>query len=411
MERHRAEPARGERSPRSPACPSASLVAWLLARGRFPGRALLDGIVHLPLVMPPVVTGYLLLLAFGRKGPVGAFLEQTFGIVLAFRWTGAALAAAIMGFPLMVRAIRLSIEAIDPRLEAAAATLGASRLGVLADGDPAARPPRHPRRRWCSPSPARSASSAPPSPSSATSPASPRPIPTAIYTDTQVPGGELPALRLTAIAVVIAFAALLVSETLARRVARRTARRDDARRSTSTRRWAASRSTAHFASGGGVTALFGRSGAGKTHAGQRSSPASCGPTAARIRLDGTALVRHRRGASTCRRTGARVGYVFQEGRLFPHYVGARQPDLRPPAHARRRDRWGSFDHDRRPARHRAAARPAAGEPVRRREAAGRHRPRAAGEPAPAADGRAAGLARRRRARTRSCPTSNGCATR
>ena len=112
--------------------PFGVAIAYLLARGRFPGRALVDAFVHLPLVMPPVVTGYLLLLAFGRQGPVGALLETTFGIVLAFRWTGAALAAAIMGFPLMVRAIRLSIEAIDGRLEAAASTLGASRIAVLA---------------------------------------------------------------------------------------------------------------------------------------------------------------------------------------------------------------------------------------------------------------------------------------
>src|SRR5690606_1494145 len=111
--------------------PVAILVAWLLARGRFPGRAILDGIVHLPLVMPPVVTGYLLLLAFGRRGPIGHFLESTFGIVLAFRWTGAALAAAIMGFPLFVRAIRLSIEAIDPGLESAAATLGGNLIVVF----------------------------------------------------------------------------------------------------------------------------------------------------------------------------------------------------------------------------------------------------------------------------------------
>src|SRR5664279_741556 len=100
--------------------PFGIAVAYLLARGRFPGRSLVDALVHLPLVMPPVVTGYLLLLAFGRKGPAGAFLERTFGIVIAFRWTGAALAAAIMGFPLMVRAIRLSIAAIDRRFETVA---------------------------------------------------------------------------------------------------------------------------------------------------------------------------------------------------------------------------------------------------------------------------------------------------
>src|SRR5664279_4370120 len=111
--------------------PFGIAVAYLLARGRFPGRSLVDALVHLPLVMPPVVTGYLLLLAFGRKGPAGAFLERTFGIVIAFRWTGAALAAAIMGFPLMVRAIRLSLDTVDRKLEAAASTLGANRAMVL----------------------------------------------------------------------------------------------------------------------------------------------------------------------------------------------------------------------------------------------------------------------------------------
>ena len=101
-------------------------IAWLLARKKFWGKALLDGIVHLPLVMPPVVTGYLLLIWFGRKGPVGAILDQYFGIVFSFRWTGAALACGVMAFPLLVRAIRLSFEAIDRRLEDAASTLGAN---------------------------------------------------------------------------------------------------------------------------------------------------------------------------------------------------------------------------------------------------------------------------------------------
>jgi molybdate transport system permease protein len=113
------------------ALPFGIAVAWLLARKSFWGKALLDGLVHLPLVLPPVVTGYLLLISFGRRGPVGAFLADQFGIVLSFRWTGAALACGIMGFPLMVRPIRLSIEAIDRRLEEAAATLGANRLWVF----------------------------------------------------------------------------------------------------------------------------------------------------------------------------------------------------------------------------------------------------------------------------------------
>src|SRR5260370_9374047 len=108
------------------------LIAMLLSRGKFWGRSILNGIVFLPLVLPPVVTGFILLLLFGRRGPIGAFLAGTFGIVFAFRWTGAALASAVMGFPLLVRAIRLSIEAVDRKLEDAAASLGARRLNVFA---------------------------------------------------------------------------------------------------------------------------------------------------------------------------------------------------------------------------------------------------------------------------------------
>jgi molybdate transport system permease protein len=200
--------------------PFGVAVAYLLARGRFPGRALVDALVHLPLVMPPVVTGYLLLLTFGRKGPVGAFLERTFGIVLAFRWTGAALAAAIMGFPLMVRAIRLSLETIDRRLEAAAATLGANRTMVLLTVTlPLALPGI---LAGIVLSFARGLGEF-----GATItfvgniPGETQTIPTAIYTDTQAPGGDFAALRLTAIAVVIAFAALLVADALARRATRR----------------------------------------------------------------------------------------------------------------------------------------------------------------------------------------------
>ena len=111
--------------------PLALAAALVLARWQFTGKTLLDAAIHLPLVLPPVVIGYFLLLAFGRKGPLGIFFEQVFGLTFAFRWTGAALAAAIMGFPLMVRAIRLALEAIDPRLELAARTLGARRTRVL----------------------------------------------------------------------------------------------------------------------------------------------------------------------------------------------------------------------------------------------------------------------------------------
>jgi molybdate transport system permease protein len=200
--------------------PFGIAVAYLLARGRFPGRGLVDAFVHLPLVMPPVVTGYLLLLAFGHRGPVGAWLEHTFGIVLAFNWTGAALAAAIMGFPLMVRAMRLSLEAIDRRLEAAASTLGANRaLVFLTVTLPLALPGI---LAGLVLSFARSLGEF-----GATItfvgniPGVTQTMPTAIYTYTQVPGGDLPALRLTAIAVAISFAALLFSEAIARRATRR----------------------------------------------------------------------------------------------------------------------------------------------------------------------------------------------
>lgn len=110
------------------ALPMAVLVAYLLARFRFPGHGVVNALVHLPLVLPPVVTGYVLLLAFGKKGPIGSFLDNTFGVSFAFNWTGAALAAGVMAFPLMVRPIRLSFEAVDPKLEDAAKSLGARRL-------------------------------------------------------------------------------------------------------------------------------------------------------------------------------------------------------------------------------------------------------------------------------------------
>lgn len=123
--------------------PPGIACGWLLARRRFPGKALLDALLHLPLVMPPVVTGYALLVVLGTQGPVGSWLLEHLGIQFAFRWTGAALACAVMGFPLMVRAIRLSIEATDRRLEAAAATLGAGPGGCSS-----ASPCRWPGRVW-----------------------------------------------------------------------------------------------------------------------------------------------------------------------------------------------------------------------------------------------------------------------
>lgn len=199
--------------------PIGVFVAYALARWDFWGKQLLNGIVHLPLILPPVVTGYLLLVTFGRRGMIGQFLDQWFGIVLSFRWTGAAVAAAIMAFPLMVRAIRLAIEAVDPKLEAAASTLGASPVwvfvtvtlplimpGVIAGlilafakaiGEFGAT------ITFVSNIPGQTQT-----------------IPSAIYAFLQAPGGQESAGRLVVVAVVIAMAALLASEFVARRVAK-----------------------------------------------------------------------------------------------------------------------------------------------------------------------------------------------
>ncbi len=200
--------------------PFGVAVAYLLARGRFPGRALLDAIVYLPLVMPPVVTGYLLLLAFGRRGPIGVFLEHAFGIVFAFRWTGAALAAAVMGFPLMVRAIRLSIEAVDARLEAAASTLGANAMLVFGTVTLPLALPGILAGTVLSLARALGEFGATIT-FVGNIPGVTETIPTAIYTAIQTPGAELQALRLTLIAIAVAFIALIVSEALARRATRR----------------------------------------------------------------------------------------------------------------------------------------------------------------------------------------------
>lgn len=196
--------------------PLAIAVALLLARGRFPGRALLDGLVHLPLVLPPVVTGYLLLLWFGRHGPMGAFLADTFGLVLSFRWTGAVLAAGVMGFPLMVRAIRLSIEAVDTGLEEAAATLGANRLWrLLAVTLPLAVPGILAGALLCFAKALGEFGATITFVSNI--PGETQTISAAIYSYVQTPGGDGPALRLVLIAAALAFMALLLSEWLARR--------------------------------------------------------------------------------------------------------------------------------------------------------------------------------------------------
>lgn len=199
--------------------PFGMLAAYALARWRFPGRGLLNVLVHLPLVLPPVVTGYLLLLTFGRQGAVGQFLEQ-FGIIFAFRWTGAALAAAIMGFPLMVRAIRLAVEAVDPRFEQAAATLGASRIGVfltvtlplILPGILAGMVLAFAKAMGEFGATITFVSNIP---------GQTQTLPSAIYAFLQIPGGESSALKLVSIAVVIAMAALFLSEWLSRAVARR----------------------------------------------------------------------------------------------------------------------------------------------------------------------------------------------
>jgi molybdate transport system permease protein len=200
--------------------PLGIAVAWLLARGRFWGRSLLNALVHLPLVLPPVVTGYLLLLSFGKRGPVGAFLFDWFGISFSFRWTGAALAAGLMAFPLMVRAIRLSIEAVDKRLEDAAGTLGANRwtvfltvtLPLSAPGILAGAILAFAKAIGEFGATITFVSNIP---------GETQTLPSAIYTFTQVPGGDAGAMRLVLIAIAVSVVALLASEYLARRVDKR----------------------------------------------------------------------------------------------------------------------------------------------------------------------------------------------
>jgi molybdate transport system permease protein len=200
--------------------PFGIAIAWLLARRNFPGKSLVDGIVHIPLVVPPVVVGYGLLVLFGRRGPVGAWLYEHFDITLIFTWKGAALASAVMGFPLLVRATRLSIEAVDRKLEAAARTLGAGPLDVFANVTmPLALPGLLAGIVLAF---ARGLGEF-----GATIifvgniPGETRTIPIAIYTLTQDPEGDLAALRLSIISVILALIALMFSEILARRIDRR----------------------------------------------------------------------------------------------------------------------------------------------------------------------------------------------
>jgi molybdate transport system permease protein len=202
--------------------PLGIAVAYVLARYRFWGRQLLNGLVHLPLILPPVVTGYLLLLTFGRKGAVGAFLDQAFGLVFAFRWTGAALAAAVMAFPLMVRAIRMAIEAVDPRLEAAAGTLGASRPWVFVTVTLPLILPGIVAGAILGFAKAMGEFGATIT-FVANIPGQTQTLPSAIYAYLQVPGGDAAAFRLVLVAIAIAMLALLLSEWVGRSVARRIA--------------------------------------------------------------------------------------------------------------------------------------------------------------------------------------------
>lgn len=200
--------------------PFGVTIAVLLARGRFWGLTLLNGLVLLPLILPPVVTGYVLLILFGRHGPIGAFLAEHFGVVFSFRWTGAALACGIMGFPLMVRAIRLSVEAVDKRLEEAAGTLGANRawvfltvtLPLIVPGIVAGMILTFAKAMGEFGATITFVSNIP---------GETQTLPSAIYTFTQVPGGDAGALRLTLVSIVIAMLALLASEVMARLANRR----------------------------------------------------------------------------------------------------------------------------------------------------------------------------------------------
>jgi molybdate transport system permease protein len=200
--------------------PAGILAAWVLARLRFPGKQLLDGLIHLPLVLPPVVIGYLLLVLCGRKGVLGALLYRWFGITLAFTWKGAALAAAVMAFPLMVRAIRLSMEGVDRGVEQAARTLGAGPLRVFFTVTlPLASPGVLTGLVLAF---ARSLGEFGATITFVSNiPGETRTLPLALYTLTQAPGGETGAMRLCLVAVLIAMAALVFSEILARRFALR----------------------------------------------------------------------------------------------------------------------------------------------------------------------------------------------
>lgn len=202
------------------ALPFGIAIGWLLARGKFWGKTVLDGLVHLPLVLPPVVTGYLLLIWFGRKGSIGAFLYDHFGVVFAFRWTGAALASGVMGFPLLVRPIRLALEAIDRRLEDAAGTLGANPALVFFTVTlPLALPGIVAGLLLCF---ARALGEFGATITFVSNiPGQTQTISAAIYTFLQIPDGDAPAGRLVVVAIVLSLAALIAAEWLGRRASAR----------------------------------------------------------------------------------------------------------------------------------------------------------------------------------------------
>jgi molybdate transport system permease protein len=202
------------------ALPFGVAVGWLLARGKFWGKTVLDGLVHLPLVLPPVVTGYLLLMWFGRKGPIGAFLYDHFGVVFAFRWTGAALASGVMGFPLLVRPIRLALEAIDRRLEDAAGTLGANPALVFFTVTlPLALPGIVAGLLLCF---ARALGEFGATITFVSNiPGQTQTLSAAIYTFLQIPDGDAAAGRLVVVAIVLSLAALIAAEWVGRRASAR----------------------------------------------------------------------------------------------------------------------------------------------------------------------------------------------
>src|SRR5215471_13283102 len=361
------------------ALPFGIAIAWLLARKNFWGKALLDGLVHMPLVLPPVVTGYLLLISFGRRGPIGAFLADHFGIVFSFRWTGAALSCGVMGFPLLVRPIRLAIEAIDRKLEDAAATLGADRLWVfLTVTLPLAMPGLIAGLVLCFAKALGEFGATITFVSNI--PGETQTISAAIYTFTQIPGGDAAAGRLVLVAIASSRAAPAPASTGSEHALDRrgeTAGRLLARGALRGRRrrhrplWHLGRRQDHARQ--------------HDRRADRARPRT--HPARRYRAVRLGVPRPRALAPPTHRL------CVPGGAAVPASQRGGQPRLRP-AHVRTGARRCREDADREPARHRPLARSPAREAFRWRAPARRHRPRAAGAPAPASARRAARLARR-----------------